>query len=109
MRLHLFATASAAALVLVAPMAVQAQRGDFQISVRNDSDETLNCRVQRQGRSRYETVVLRSGQVWNATDGKNRTIYCDPPAAPIRYRLRAGTDYHVVPDQGSVQVVLRTL
>ena len=109
MRLQLLAAALTAGLALAAPMAAQAQRGDNQISVRNDSSETLNCRVQRAGRSRFETVVLREGQVWNASDGAGRTIYCDPPAAPIRYRLQVGTDYHIVPQRGSVQVVLRTL
>ena len=111
MQRTLIIAALLAGLTLGAATAGQAQRGDYRFSVRNDSGATLTCRVQREGRSRFETVVLRAGQVWNRLDRspRNRSIYCDPPAAPIRYRLRANTAYHIVPHDQSVQVVLRTM
>ena len=111
MQRNLMAVALMVGLALTAPAAASAQRGDYRFSVRNDSGETLTCRVQRQGRSRFETIVLRAGQVWSQLDRRPRarTIYCDPPAAPSRYRLRAGTAYHIVPQDGSVLVVLRSL
>ena len=95
----------------VAASSAQAQRGNYRFSVRNDSGETLTCRIQRQGGSRFESVVLRAGQVWSDMDRSPRTrsIYCDPPAAPIRYRLRANTTYHLVPQTQAVHVVLRTM
>ncbi len=100
-----------AGLALVAPTAAQGQRGDYRYSVRNDSGATLTCRVQRQGRSRFDTILLRAGQVWSETDRRprSRSIYCDPPAAPIRYRLRANTTYHLVAQTQTVRVVLRTM
>ena len=111
MQRNLIYSVLVAGLALGAPAVASAQRGDYRFSVRNDSGATLNCRVTREGRSRFETVVLRSGQVWAESDRspRNRTIYCDPPAAPIRYRLRANTAYHIVPHDQSVQVVLRTM
>ena len=103
--------ALAAGLALIIPTAGQAQRGDYRYSVRNDSGTTLTCRIQRHGRSRFESIVLRAGQMWTEMDSRprNRSLYCDPPAAPIRYRLRANRTYHLVPQTQAVQVVLRTM
>jgi hypothetical protein len=111
MQRNLVMAAFAAGLTLSVATAGQAQRGDYRFSVRNDTGGTLTCRVQREGRSRFETIVLRAGQVWSDLDRnrRNRSIYCDPPAAPIRYRLRANTSYHIVPHDQSVHVVLRTM
>ncbi len=111
MQRNLIIAALAAGLTLCVATAAQAQRGDYRYSVRNDSGGTLTCRVQREGRSRFDTIVLRAGQVWSDLDRRprNRSIYCDPPAAPIRYRLRANTNYHIVPHDQSVQAVLRIM
>lgn len=110
MQRNLMIAALAGGLALSAATAGQAQQGDYRYSVRNDSGGTLTCRVQREGRSRFESIVLRAGQVWSDMDRspRNRSIYCDPPAAPVRYRLRANTSYHIVPSQ-SVHMVLRTM
>ena len=111
MQRNLMTAALLAGLALTVPSAGQAQSGDYRFSVRNDSGTTLNCRVTRQGRSSFKTVVLRSGQVWSESDRspRMRMIYCDPPAAPIRYRLQANTAYRLVPQTQAVQVVLRTM
>jgi hypothetical protein len=94
-------------LATAAPAGASAQSGS-DLSVRNDSRETLNCRVTRQGRSTFETVVLRAGQAWNARDARPYNLFCDPPAAAVRYRLRSGTAYRLVPDSESVRIVLRS-
>lgn len=97
-----------AGLAVTAPAGAAAQRSGSDLSVRNDSRETLNCRVTRQGRSTHETVVLRAGQAWNARDARPYDLFCDPPAAAVRYRLRTGTTYRLVPDAESVRIVLRS-
>jgi hypothetical protein len=111
MQRNLIIAALAAGLTLSVATAGQAQQGDYRYSVRNDSGGTLTCRVQREGNSRFETVVLRAGQVWSDMDRnlRNRSIYCDPPAAPVRYRLRANTNYHLIPHDETVQAVLRSM
>ena len=111
MQRNLVIAALVGALAAMVPSAAQAQNGGYRFSVRNDSGTTLNCRVSRQGRSSFQTIVLRSGQVWSESDRspRTRTLYCDPPAAPVRYRLRANTAYRLVPQTQAVHVVLRTM
>ena len=111
MQRNLVIAALVGGLALTVPSAGQSQSGGYRFSVRNDSGTTLNCRVTRQGRSSFQTVVLRSGQVWSESDRspRTRTLYCDPPAAPIRYRLQANTAYRLVPQTQAVNVVLRTM
>lgn len=101
------ALVAAAGMALAASTAGQAQTGS--LVVRNDSGETLNCRVSREGRSSFRTILLRSGQSWSPDSHRSSdySIYCDPPAAEIRYRLRPGTAYRLVPDGNSVRIVLR--
>lgn len=95
---------------LALPAAAPAQEGRAT-SVRNDAGVTLNCRIYRERRARYQTVVLSAGEEWRqeADRRQARMIYCDPPGADIRYRLRAGTAYRLVPERGSVRVVLRPI
>ena len=100
-----------ATLALAAPAAVQAQPGDYRFSVRNDGRVTLNCRIELDGQSRHETVVLRVGETWTDRDARprERSLYCDPPARAVRYRLRPGIAYHLVPSTRAVETVLRRL
>ena len=111
MQRNLMAASLLAGLALAAPAAGATQGGDYRFSVRNDSGETLTCRVQRQGQSRHQSVVLRAGQEWTFEAGSSapRTIYCDPPAESVRYRIEAGTAYRMVQDPHSVRIVLRTI
>jgi len=103
----LMAVGLAAGVAMAAPAAGLAQGA---LVVRNDSGETLNCRVTRQGRSSYQTILLRAGQAWSPSSrSATYSIYCDPPAAEIRYRLRPGTAYRLVAEPRSVRIVLRTL
>jgi hypothetical protein len=103
-------TAALAACALAVP-AEATQRGESTTSVRNDSDETLNCRIGWRGRSSHRNVVLRAGETWRAgaDDPTPRSIYCDPPAASVRYRLREGRAYRLVNATRSVRIVLRLL
>ena len=102
---------AALALGVLAVPAEATQRGESTTSVRNDSDRTLNCRIGWRGRSSHRNVVLRPGETWraNADDPKPRSIYCDPPAASVRYRLREGRAYRLVDAPRSFRIVLRLL
>lgn len=102
----LMAVGLAAGVAMAVPAAGLAQGA---LVVRNDSGETLNCRVSRQGRSSHQTILLRAGQAWSPRSRSAYSIYCDPPAAEIRYRLRPGTAYRLVAEPRSVRIVLRTL
>ena len=108
MQPKLFIGVIVAGLAVAGPAEAAAQRSGSDLSVRNESRQTLNCRVTRQGRSTFEMVVLRAGQAWNARDARPYDLYCDPPAAAVRYRLRTGTAYRLVPDAESVRIVLRS-
>ena len=100
--------AALAAGLLAFPAETAAQRSETT-SVRNDSGQTLNCRIGWRGRSRYRNVVLRPGETWRVEgDGlRPRSLYCDPPAASVRYRLREGRAYRLVNERHSVRIVLR--
>ena len=110
MQRNLIIAAAIAGLAAASAAPAATSQSGAGLSVRNDSAETLNCRVTRQGRSMFETVVLRAGRTWSIANTSDRpwTMYCDPPAAAVRYRLTPGTAYRLVPDSESVQVVLRT-
>jgi hypothetical protein len=100
--------AALAAGLFAFPAAAAAQRSETT-SVRNDSGQTLNCRIGWRGRSRYRNVVLRPGETWRV-EGNGLTpqsLYCDPPAASVRYRLREGRAYRLVNERRSVRIVLR--
>ena len=111
MQRNLIAASLLTVLALTAAAAAASQGGEYQFSVRNDSSETLNCRVQRQGQSRHQSVVLRAGQEWTlaANSAATRTIFCDPPAEAVRYRIEPGTAYRMIQDPESVRIVLRTI
>jgi hypothetical protein len=111
MQRYLMAASLLAGLVLTGPAAGATRGGDYRFSVRNDSGQTLTCRVQRQGQSRHQSVVLRAGQEWTLDAGSAaaRTIFCDPPAEAVRYRIEPGTAYRMVQDPRSVRIVLRTI
>jgi len=110
MQRSLIVVAALAGLAVAIPAAAPAQ-GGRGTSVRNDSGITLNCRIYRERRARYQTVVLSAGEEWRqeADRRRARIFYCDAPAADIRYRLRAGTAYRLVPERGSVRIVLRPI
>ena len=97
MQRNLIAASLLAALALTTSATAASQGGEYRFSVRNDSSETLNCRVQRQGQSRHQSVVLRAGQEWTlaANSAATRTIFCDPPAEAVRYRIEPGTAYRM--------------
>jgi len=103
------AAALAAGLALALPAGAQAQRGDAHPSVRNESSQTLSCRIQWRGRARYDRIVLRPAETWRPAAGSRRarSIYCDPPAASVRYRLEPGQAYRLVREARSVRIVLR--
>ena len=111
MQRKLMAASLLAVLALIAPAAAASQGGDYRFSVRNDSRQTLTCRVQRQGQARHQSVVLRVGQEWtmDASSAASRTIFCDPPAEAIRYRIEPGTAYRMIQDPESVRIILRTI
>ena len=109
MRIWIITAALAAATAMTVP--APARNGPDHFSVRNDGGTTLNCRVRRPGRSSYQRVLLRPGEEWreSARPDATRTLYCDPPAAALRYRLRPGVRYRFVPSERSVALVLRVL
>jgi hypothetical protein len=99
-------------VVLAAGVAMAAPAATAQGApvVSNGSGETLNCRVSPRGRSGSQTILLRAGQSWSPRSGPaSYVLYCDPPAAEIRYRLRPGASYRLVPEPSSRKVVLRRL
>jgi hypothetical protein len=110
MKRNLIIAAVLAGAALTLPTAAPAQ-GGRGTSVRNDAGITLNCRIYRERRARYQTLVLRAGEQWRQEADRRqvRAIACDPPAADVRYHLRAGTAYRLVPERGSVRVVLRPI
>ena len=109
MQRNLIIAATLFGATLTLPAAAPAQGAGT--SVRNDAGITLNCRIYRERRARYQTIVLSAGEEWRqeADRRRARAIACDPPAADIRYRLRAGIAYRLVQERRSVQVVLRPI
>jgi hypothetical protein len=99
------AIASLAAGALLAPAPVLAQSA---YTLRNDTHQTQNCRLNRPHSTIAERFVLRPGGEWSeaALDSTSRRLVCDVGREPLQANLRPGR-HALVLDRETGRVVVR--
>lgn len=97
------ASLAAGALLASAPALAQSA-----YSLRNDTRQTQNCRINRAHSTIAERFVLRPGAEWSdpARDSASRRLVCDIGREPLQVNLRPGR-YALVLDRETGRVVVR--
>jgi len=100
------AIASLTAGALLAPAPASAQSA---FTLRNDTRQTQNCRLNRPHSTIADRFVLRPGAQWSAAarDATLRRLVCDVGREPLQASLRSGPLYVLVLDRGTGRVVVR--
>jgi len=96
-------------LFVLAPAAPAQDAAPGAYYVRNDTSRAFSCGFRREPARRIHRFLLRRGTDYahEAIGGDRRTLLCDTAATTQRYRLKAGTRYALVDEQG--EVMLRRL
>jgi hypothetical protein len=91
-----------------APGAAFAQdAGPGTFTVRNDTDQVMECAIKKAGSGVSEDVVLNPGQTWTHAypKAKPRNFRC-LGAAPIWYIMHAGLIYRIAPNRDGLIVLV---